>query len=194
MDFEEIKQYFEQNKDSEEVKNFIGGLITTDRVQNFLSTNEDGKKILQKEKDTHFTKSLETWKNNNLNSLVETEIAKKFPAETEEQKKLRQLQDAFEAEKKNRARSDLKNKAITHLTSKGIPLDFADYFLGDDEETTTTNLQKLEGIYQTSIQQAVENKFKEGGRDVTHGQNINGFKPDMTMDEYVAMREKQGNK
>lgn len=191
MDFEEVKQYFEANKDSEDVKNFIGGLVTTDRVQNFLNTHEEGKKLLQKEKDTHFTKSLETWKNNNLKQLVETEISKRFPAETEDQKKLRQLQADFEAEKKNRARSELKNKAITHLTGKGIPLDFADYFLGSDEETTTANLQKLEGIYQASIQQAVENKFKESGRDVNHGTNVNEFKPGMPMEEYAAMREKQ---
>lgn len=191
MGFEEVKQFLESNKDSEEVKNFIGGLITTDRVQSFLTTNEDGKKLLQKEKDSHFTKSLETWKNNNLNQLLEIEISKKFPAETEEQKKIRQLQADFDNEKKSRARTELKNKAITNLTGKGLPLEFADHFLGDDEESTNNNLQKLESIYQASIQKAVESKFKENGREIPHGSNVSGFKPEMTMDEYVAMREKE---
>lgn len=195
MNFEEIKKFLDENKDSEEVKGFIGGLVTTDRVMDFITNTEDGKKLMQKEKDSHFTKSLETWKTNNLNKLVEDEIVKKFPAETEAEKKIRQLQADFESEKKGRLKSDLKGKAIKALTEKGIPLDFADHFIGEDDETTTANLAKLESIWTPALTKAVEAKFAAGGRDPQASAVISTeFKEGMEMSDYAAMREKQGIK
>jgi len=174
MDIKEINAYLEANKDSEEVIKFIGGFVTTDRVKSFLAETEEGKRIMQSEKDAHFTKSLDTWKTNNLNALVEAEIAKRHPEETEDQKRIRKLEMELNDTKKNAQRTGLKNRAITVLTEKGIPLDFADHFLGDDEAMTDENIAKLESVWQTTIQAAVEAKFKENGRDPRKNNNFNG--------------------
>ena len=40
-----------------------------------------------------------------------------------------------------------------------------DYFIGNDEETTLKNLETFESIFSEAVQQAVEAKFKQGGRD-----------------------------
>jgi len=174
MDIKEINAYLEANKDSEEVIKFIGGFVTTDRVKSFLAETEEGKRIMQSEKDAHFTKSLDTWKTNNLNALVEAEIAKRHPEETEDQKRIRKLELELSDSKKTAIKTGLKNRAITVLTEKGIPLDFADHFLGDDEAMTDANIAKLESVWQTSIQAAVEAKFKENGRDPHKSNNFNG--------------------
>lgn len=170
MTLEEIKAYLEANKDTEEVKNYLAGLskLTPEGVKGYLDT-EEGKKVLQPRLDAHFTKGLETWKNNNLTSLLDEEIKKKFPGETEDQKRMRKLEDELKAEKQARIRSELVNKATTLATQKGLPVDLVSYFVGQDEDSTVNNVTALESIWQQNIQKAVEEKFKESGRAPNSG-------------------------
>lgn len=165
MTLEEIKQFFEQNKGNQEVQTYLAGLSkpTPEGVKTFLDT-EDGKKLLQPKLDSHFTKGLETWKEKTLPSLIEDEIKKKFPGETEEEKRLRILEEELAKERQARVRSELHNKAATLATQKGLPVELVAYFVGQDEDSTVNNLTALESIWQQNIQKAVEEKFKENGR------------------------------
>ena len=165
MTLEEIKQFFEQNKDNEDVKNYLAGLSkpTPEGVTAFLDTAE-GKKILQPRLDAYFTKGLETWKEKTLPNLIDEEIKKRFPGETEEQKRLRKLEEELAKERQARVKSELINKATTLATQKGLPVEIVSYFVGQDEEATTNNLTALESIWQQHLQKAVEEKFKESGR------------------------------
>ncbi len=165
MTLEELKQFIEANKDNQEVQNYLKGLypLTPEGVTAFLNT-EDGKKLLQPKLDAHFTKGLETWKSNNLASLLDDEIKKKFPGETEDQKRMRKLEDELANEKNARIRSELVNKATTLATQKGLPVELVAYFVGQDEDSTVNNLTAVESIFQTHIQKAVEEKFKDSGR------------------------------
>jgi hypothetical protein len=170
MTLEELKQFIEANKDNQEVQNYLKGLypLTPEGVTAFLNT-EDGKKLLQPRLDQHFTKGLETWKEKTLPSLLDEEIKKKFPGETEDQKRMRKLEDELKAEKQARIRSELVNKATTLATQKGLPVDLVAYFVGQDEETTTNNLTALESIWQQYLEKAVEAKFKDSGRSPNQG-------------------------
>jgi hypothetical protein len=169
MTLEELKQFIEQNKDNQEVMTYLRGLILTpEGVTSFLDTAE-GKKLLQPRLDQHFTKGLETWKEKTLPGLIDEEIKKKFPAETEEQKRLRKLEEELEKERQARIKSELINKATTLATQKGLPVDLVAYFVGQDEESTTNNLTALENIWQQHLQKAVEEKFKESGRTPNPG-------------------------
>jgi hypothetical protein len=169
MPLTQIKQLIEQNKDNQEVQNYLRGLyLTPESVASFLDTPE-GKKLLQPRLDQHFTKGLETWKEKTLPSLLEEEIKKKFPAETEEQKRLRKLEEELEKERQTRIRAELMNKATTLATQKGLPVELVSYFVGQDEEATTNNLTALESIWQQHLQKAVEEKFKESGRSPNQG-------------------------
>lgn len=165
MTLEEIKVYLEANKDTEEVKNYLAGLNkpTPEGVSSFLDTPE-GKKLLQPRLDQHFTKGLETWKEKTLPTLLDDEIKKKFPGETEEQKRLRKLEEELAQERQARVKSELVNKATTLATQKGLPVELVSYFVGQDEDSTISNLTAVESIFQNHIQKAVEEKFKESGR------------------------------
>ena len=83
--FDEVKKYLEENKDTDEVKSLFTGFIPKDQLESYLDS-EEGKKLLQPRLDKYFTKGLETWKANNLKKEVEAEINKRFPPETEEAK------------------------------------------------------------------------------------------------------------
>lgn len=170
MTLEEIKKFLEENKDTEEVKGYLAGLTkpTPEGVKAFLDTAE-GKKLLQPRLDQHFTKGLETWKNNNLSTLLDDEIKKKFPGETEEQKRLRKLEEELAQERQARVKSELVNKATTLATQKGLPVEIIGYFVGQDEDTTVNNLTALESIWQQALEKAVEAKFKDSGRSPNPG-------------------------
>lgn len=170
MTLKEIKAFFEQNKDNQEVQTYLAGLSqpTPEGVKAFLDT-EEGKKLLQPKLDSHFTKGLETWKEKTLPSLIEDEIKKKFPGETEEQKRLRKLEDELAKERQARVKSELVNKATTLATQKGLPVELVSYFVGQDEDSTVNNLTALENIWQQALEKAVADKFKDNGRTPNSG-------------------------
>jgi hypothetical protein len=146
--------------------NFMKGLKTVnlDSVKEFLEKDEAAKKYLQSLNDAAVTKGIATFKEKTMPGLIEEEIKKKFPDETEEQKKLRILTDDQAKLKAEIKRKDLLNKATSIAIEKKLPLKLVERFLGDDEETTIKNLELLETEYNGAITSVVENKFKENGR------------------------------
>ena len=166
MTLEELKQFLEDNKDNEEVQKYLEGLyIVPKKVKTFLETDA-GKKLIQPMLDSYFSKGLESWKEKTMPGLIEEEIKKKFPDETEEQKRLRKLEEELAKERQARTKSELINKATTLATQKGLPVEVVHYFVGQDEEETVNNLTALENIWQSNIEKVVSEKFKENGRIV----------------------------
>lgn len=199
MTLEELKAFLEANKDNQEVMNYLRGLILTPEGVNAFLDTEAGKKLLQPRLDQHFSKGLETWKEKTLPGLIDEEIKKKFPAETEEQKRLRKLEEELERERQTRIRAELMNKATTLATQKGLPVELVAYFVGQDEDSTVNNLTALENIWQQHLQKAVEEKFKDNGRSPNTGggapkttleQLQEQLKTATRLDERIAIRNK----
>lgn len=159
MELKEIKEYFKEHKD--EFESYIGEMIP-DRVKTYLDTDE-GQKIMRPYIDKNFEKGLKTWQENNLKKIVDEEVNKRYPAETEEKKALRELQQKFEQLEKEKRTEQQRNKAITYATQKGLPLDIIDHFVGDDDEKTTENLSKLEKSFTEHLKKTVDGVFKQGG-------------------------------
>lgn len=166
MNLEELKIFLEENKDNTEVQNFLKEKYSTKiNIKEYLETPE-GKREMQPILDSYFTKGLQTWQEKTMPSLIEEEIKKRFPDETEEQKRLRILEEELAKERQARLKSDLINKATQIATQKGMPVELVGYFVGQDEEETINNLTALEEIWTRSIEEAVKEKFKENGRHV----------------------------
>lgn len=164
MDLNEIQQYFDTNKDNEDVKTFLGKLSTptVDGVKGFLEQNEDGKKYLQSLTDAKVTKGIESWRTNNLQKIVDDAVKAANPSETPEQKAMRELQDKIANMEKEKTYESLKNKALTVATEKKIPMSLVDMFIGNDEDTTVGNLGKFEEAMKPYIQASVEERLKSG--------------------------------
>lgn len=165
-----IKKFFTDNKDNPDVKAYLGELSapTVEGVKGFLDT-EEGKKLLQPRLDAHFTKSLETWKTNNLEKLIDEEVRKRNPGKTPEQIELEKLRKEIEDERKARNREALVNKALKIADEKALPKGVIDFFVGEDEDGTISNLSKLEEEFNAAVTKAVEAKFKASGRDPESG-------------------------
>jgi hypothetical protein len=164
MTFEEVKKYMEENKGSDEVKAYLQGLATVEGMQNFFTQNEDGKKWLDSEKDKHLNKGLDTWKVNNLQKELDKKILELYPEETEEKKQLRELNAKIEKMESEKQREVLKNKALTLAAEKKLPINkVIDLVLGNDEESTISNISRFEEIFSSSVQTAVEERLKSNG-------------------------------
>jgi len=131
-----------------------------------VKTNRDVKSDFESERDKHHTKALETWKSNNLETLIEEEVNKRNPQKTPEQIEIDKLRKEIEDERKGREREALKTKAIEYATEKGLPTKFIERFLADDEESTKVTLGEYKAELDTFIQSQVDAKFKESGRDI----------------------------
>jgi rubrerythrin len=170
LTLEEIKQWLEENKEEKDVQAYLGELsaVSNEKVEGFLDTVE-GKKLLQPRLDRNFSTGLNTWKEKNLPKLIDDGVKEANPSETPEQKRIRELEDKIANAEKESTHEKLLNTAVTQASEKGLPTDIVSFFVGEDEETTLTNLGTFEEKYNTALQAAVDKKFKEGGRDVDSG-------------------------
>ena len=164
MTIEEVKKFMEENRTNEELKSYLQGLIGVEGVQKFLSENEDGKRWIDSERDKHLSKGLETWKSNNLQKEIDKRVLQLYPEETPEKKQLRELNVKIEKMESEKQREVLKNKALTIAAEKKLPINkIVDLVLGNDEESTVSNIGRFEEIFGASVQIAVEERLKSNG-------------------------------
>ena len=171
MDLQEVKTYLETNSQDGAVIEYLNELKkpTAEAINVYLDSQE-GAKLLQPRLDSYFSKWLQTWKDNNLNKLIDEEVAKRNPGETPEQKEIRELKAQIENDRNEREKEKLTNIAMKKANELGLPLDLVNHFIGADENTTISNLEYFNKLYQESIQTQVDAKFKQNGRDVnTYG-------------------------
>ncbi|WP_194750332.1 DUF4355 domain-containing protein [Staphylococcus chromogenes] len=172
MNVEDIKSYFEEHKDDKEVKEYLSGLktVSVDDVKGFLDT-EEGKRFIQPELDRYHTKGLESWKEKNLENLIEKEVQKRNPEQSEEQKRISALEKELEKRDAEAKREKLKSYALGKAQEMNLPPSLVDRFLGDSDEDTEANLKELKETFDKYVKEGVESKFKSSGRNVREAQN-----------------------
>ncbi|MBJ6275283.1 DUF4355 domain-containing protein [Staphylococcus aureus] len=172
MNIEEVKSFFEEHKDDKEVKDYLNGLktVSVDDVKDFLDT-EEGKRFIQPELDRYHSKGLESWKEKNLENLIEQEVQKRNPEQSEEQKRISALEKELEKRDAEAKREKLRSNALGKAQELNLPTSLVDRFLGDSDEDTEQNLKVLKETFDKYVQEGVESKFKSSGRDVKESQN-----------------------
>lgn len=163
MEFKDIKEFIETNKDSnEEVKAYLQGFkqFSVEEVQKFVNDNQDAKKWFDSERDRHFDKGLTTWKTNNLEKLITEEIKKRNPDKSPEQIENERLRADFEKLERTIALKEVKEKATLTATEKKIPLEILDFLISEDEEKTNTNLSTFESVMDKYVKAQVEERLK----------------------------------
>lgn len=181
MDFNEIIESLKEFEGTEDFENYIGGHVTADRVSKYLETDA-GKQFLQPMLDKYHTKGLETWKTNNLEKLVDAEVKKRYPEADPKDTELAKLKADLESMKAESLKKDLTNKALTIATAKGLPVDLISYFVGDSEEATTANLEKLETTFNAEVEKVVTKRLGK-----SHKPDAGDDTQQLTADDFDAM-------
>ena len=134
--------------------------LTLEELKNIINENEGFKAWLSSEKDRHFSTSLNTWKENNLSKEVDKEISKRYPEETAEQKKLRDLELKLQAMEQESKMKELKANTMRVINDKQLDSEILDFVLSDNEETTIANIDKFEGLIDRLANKRLEEKYK----------------------------------
>ena len=156
--------------------------LTLEELKNIINENEGFKAWLSSEKDRHFSTSLNTWKENNLSKEVEKEISKRYPAETEEQKKLRDLELKLQAMEQESKMKEIKANTMRVINDKQLDSEILDFVLSDNEETTIANIDKFEGLVERLANKRLEEKYKNA--NTTPSQSVG----QATLSEYEKSR------
>lgn len=159
MTIEEIKSEIAKIKDTEEYAQLAKEFVNDASVKAYLAT-ENGKQILQPINDSYFSKGLETWKNNNLDKLVNEKIKLLNPEQDERDIAINDLKAELEEMKATANREKMLNFATQIATEKGLPVNLVSYFIGADEEATKSNLAEFEKAFSTAVAGNVDSKLK----------------------------------
>lgn len=166
MELKDVTAFLEQNADKDEVKGFIKNTFYSPEKLTPILDSEEGLKLLQPRLDKYHTKGLESWKEKNLNSIIEQEIAKRNPAETEEQKRLKRIEDELNEQKRIAQTEKIKNTAITKLNENKLPLGLADILIADNEETFNSRFETVKKIWDKELNERIKDEIKKNGRSV----------------------------
>ena len=117
-------------------------------------------------KNPEFTKYMESYADKRVTSAMQKKEAEKQAAVEAEKKKANMtnadLQAEIEKMKQDSLHKDLTNKALKYAQEKKLPANLVSYFVGQDEETTKTNLKALEKEFNASVQTEVDSRLKGG--------------------------------
>ena len=164
LTFEQIQDAMTQN---EELCNKIKlNFLTPENVNGFLETTE-GKQLIQPKLDSYFSKGLDTWKNNNLQKLIDEEVSRRHPAETPEQKAIRELQQQMAQANAEKVKAEQIALGQAIASGEGLPTALVPYFIGDNESDTITKLNFLEMEYKSTLEKQVEARLKNNNTTPT---------------------------
>lgn len=149
MTFEEFKKFYEENKGTTEVLEFVNGFNSVDlsKVKDLTRNDKELKSWLDSEKDKHYNVAFETWKANNLQKLIDEKVRQLYPEKSESEIEIEKLKLELENIKREKTREVITNKAIKELTNKNLPLELVDFFIAENEENTVENIKKIEQVF-----------------------------------------------
>lgn len=169
MEFKDIQNYIEQNKESDEVKKYLSEVVSVDKeavAKEYLSSRE-GIRLIQSEADKMSAKAIDTFKKNyeekEVPKLVNEKYNKEHPAETDSDKKIRELQQRIEASENEKKRETLKVKLAQVLNAKKMPLEFSDFISVNSDDEVEGKIDKLDILFKSAVASEVEGRFKGAG-------------------------------
>jgi len=151
MTFDEVRTWLADNAKDAQVVRFLSELAPAggtdaDAVARYLET-PDGQKTMQPHLDRITTKAIQTYRDNHyqadLKAAVAAEMLRINPAETPEQKQIRDLKDAVEKAERERHSDKLRRQMVEEASKIGIDAFFIDDYLPASIEEGKLYLSKI---------------------------------------------------
>lgn len=133
--------------------------LTLDEVKNFIDTNEDGKKYLESYGDKRVTDGIKTWKDKNLQTIINDEVLKATgKKKTPEQLKMEELEKKFNESEAKRIAAENTGKLKDMLSGAGLdPVKTLEFFNVNNMD----NIDKSIGNFKAIIDEKVKADVKE---------------------------------
>lgn len=197
-DLNQVATFVEKNADNENVKTFLTKItpkLTTDSAKKYLTEDDEGKKLFNSMSDSKTGESIKTAIANHnektMPGLVEAMYQERHPDETDEQKANREMLLKIEALEVKNKNNELKSAALEAINEAKLPFSkIVDKFIGKDIESTISNIQSFEELWNNSVEVRAKEITggKSGRKPHEHGDD------DDSLDVQLAKAEKEGNK
>lgn len=165
--------------------------ITLQDVEKFINENPEGKSWLNSRLDSAVSKGNNTFQENFMKEkfpkLLEDEITKRFPPQTEEQKRLKELELKFQEAENEKLKAKLQARLLKVASDSGIPDFFVDYSIDKDEDTSINKLKELGAKYVETVNKAVEARLAGTGRPAG-GSGNDGKTNTINLDDLKSVR------
>ena len=154
-----------ETKAEETKQAFDLSTLTKEQIKELSEKNDAFKEYVNQQKDQHFSKSIETWKANNLQKLVDEELNKRNPKETAEQKAFRELQEEVKELKLAKTTAENRADAVRSFNAEGLPEDLLDVLDYTDAEKMQAQIERIKTAYKDILSRQVEEQVaKKTGR------------------------------
>lgn len=169
----DLLKKIENLKDDDEVNDLLAGTdieegfkkagLTLDNFKSKVKEDKDFKSYIDSLNDSHHAKAIKTMKEkgtweNEFNDVLKT----KYPdlIKDPKDKQMLEMQKKIEKMEAKEKRTELLKEALKYAKEKNIPDDFVEKFLGDDIDSTKTNLDGFAEEWTKRITETVESKLK----------------------------------
>lgn len=145
-------------------------------------TAEDIQKMIQSETD-----KVRTEYSKRVKELEEQKTALEKEKMTEEEQRqfdLENMQKELEKKENEIKNRELTIKTVDLLKEKELDLDFREFVIGADEESTIERVDKFSSLWTKALENAVNNRFKDSGRDIQKGTGES-----MTRDQIMGIKD-----
>lgn len=138
--------------------------VNFDSVKSYLENKEDGKMYLQKFADSKVTAGIKTWKENNLQKLIDKAVLDATGKNKEPwQIEMDKMKAEMEQEKAKNAKILRESKAKDLLTAKGLKTELLPYInLGEDDEAMTNTINNLSVFVNDIVSDQVKTVMASG--------------------------------
>lgn len=128
-------------------------------------TEEDVKKMVQSESDRAVTKALQTakekWEADFLKKQEEEKKRKSLPAADRKTIELQEKEQALENKLAELARKELHYEAKDVMAEEGLPVEFAQYLLAENLETTQERITEFKNLWEDAIARATDEQLRQ---------------------------------
>ena len=138
--------------------------LNMDKVKSFLEEKEEGKLYLQRYADSKVTAGIKTWKDNNLQKLIDKAVLDATGKNKEPwQIEMDKMRTEMEQEKALNAKILRESKAKDLLTAKGLKTELLPYInLGDDDEAMNNTINNLSVFVNDIVSDQVKTVMASG--------------------------------
>ena len=172
MNKTDLLKLVENLKDEEDINSLLKGtdIESTFKIEPTLDVfkaklNErEFKSYMDSEKDTHANKSLETWKTNNLQTLINDEVLKATgKKKTPEQIKIEELEKKFNDKEIENQQLANQSKIKDLLTQTGFdPTKTLEFFNTSNIENIETSVGNFKSIIDEMVNTGVKSAIADG--------------------------------
>ncbi|NFF80926.1 DUF4355 domain-containing protein [Clostridium botulinum] len=165
LELENEEKSIETGVDNPDTKNNSIGNITLEQFKNALENNLEVKgyydSIVDKTVSKRLDKGIESWKEKNLENIIDEEINKRYPQKTEAEIKFEEQQEQLEKAMEEKRQLELQIKYQTIMAENNLPMEILGFVAGKDVETTISNIERFKSTTDTYIAKKVQDGIDE---------------------------------